>query len=188
MEKDLRAKRSAMHFKFRQASRNTGYEDEDDSVLYTLRSSSEVIQDWVMDCNLFDIKSTFERNLSIYPMEQLWVTPEKTKLLFLVSVDDDAKLLGSKGFVVNTQQQIEKQSIGGRLYYRLQCTIVTSNCDQLIHGVKNKTYTEVKFIDDYTKRNGDFQVDFDTTMHYHQFNWRKLMENPTSFKFFGPPR
>ena len=92
IEKDLRAKRSAMHFKFRQPSRNTGYDDGADSVGYTLHSSSEVIQDWVMDCNLFDIKSTFERNLSIYPMEQLWVTPEKSKLLLLVSIDVDAFL------------------------------------------------------------------------------------------------
>ena len=98
IEKDLRAKRSAMHFKFWQAPHNTGYEDEDNSIGCTLHFSSKVIEDWVMDSNLFEIKSSFEKNILIYPIEQLWVTPEKIKLLLLVSVDDDLGLFVSNYF------------------------------------------------------------------------------------------
>ena len=135
-----------MHFKSCQAPCNIGYKDEDNSVRLSLCSRSKAIEDWVMDSNLFDIKSSFKGNLSIYLMGQLWVTPKRTKLLLLVSVDDDFELFGSKGFAVNSQQQIQKNSSRGRIYYPLQCTIISSNCNTLINEVKDKTYMEAKFI------------------------------------------
>ena len=99
-----------------------------------------MIEDWVMDSNLFDIKSSYERNLLIHLMEKLWVSPEETKLLLIVSADNNFELFGSKKIAMNSQQKIEEKSIRGKMYYRLQCTIITSNCNQLIHGVNNKTY------------------------------------------------
>ena len=77
-------------------------------------------------------------------MEQLSIT---LLLLVSVSVDDNMKLWGSKGFAVNGHQQIEKFSYGGRIYYHLQCTIITPSCNLLIHRVNIKTYSETKFID-----------------------------------------
>ena len=118
------------------------------SIGYTLQLSSGVIEDWVMDSDLFTIKSSYKKPIDLaYGATLDYDWEKKLLLLVSVSVDDIMKLLGSKGFAPNSHQQIEKSSYGGRIYYHIQCTIITSSCNLLIHGVNIKTYSETKFID-----------------------------------------
>ena len=57
-----------------------------------LRSSTDNIKDWVVDSDLSEVRKTNEQGLNRYPLEQLLVTKEKTRMLLLVNVDDDQNL------------------------------------------------------------------------------------------------
>ena len=87
--------------------------------------------------------------------------------------------------MVPNQQQIEKASISGNDYNRLQGTITSTNYDDLLNGVKSRTYSEAKFKADFKKENGGFQVSFDGKMFNTHFNWRQIVSDPSMSMFFG---
>ena len=121
-------------------------------------------------------------------MEQLWLTQDKTKLLVLIKVDDNAALYGRLGAIVEDAQQIEHAKISGRTYYRLKCTVTDSNYNQLVYGEKAGTYSQSAFVNNMGEsRNGDFVVTFDGTDEKKIFNWYEIINNPSSLVFFGAP-
>ena len=62
-----------------------------------MRSDTEVYDDWVTHSDTSKMKTTKEQNLHRYPLEQLWVTEDKTKLLILVNIDGNYSLFAGKG-------------------------------------------------------------------------------------------
>ena len=73
----------------------------------TLRSASQEIDDWVVDQDLALGKHTDQRKLDRYPIEQLWVSEEKTRLLLLVNVDDDNNLFNGLGAKMDAIQHMD---------------------------------------------------------------------------------
>ena len=153
-----------------------------------LRSSNEDIDDWVIDSEGINIKTTNQRRLSRYCIEQLWVTENKTKLLVLIKVADDDDLYGGIGAAVEKVQRIKRANISGREYYRLKCTVTSSNRDKLVYGEGSGTYSREQFEKDVGKsKNGDFGVAFDGTNEKMLFNWYGIITEPSSLMFFGAP-
>ena len=72
-----------------------------------------MIEDWVVNPDLAEIKGTTERGLSRYPIKQLWVTEENTTMLLLVSVGDDDRMFGGLGAKIDDVQRLERASISG---------------------------------------------------------------------------
>ena len=98
-------------------------------------------------------------------------------MLLLVKVEDDAKLFGGDVAKINDFQQLEQASIPGKLYYRLKCTVIELNKNDVIHGVANKTYSAKNFRDDFKSRNGGFIIKFDEAGIYRHFNWRDIIDH-----------
>ena len=161
---------------------------DDDDVGPKLRSSNEDIDDWVIDSEGINIKTTNQRRLSRYCIEQLWITENKTKLLVLIKVADDVDVYGGIGAAVEKVQRIERANISGREYYRLKCTVTSSTRDKLVFGEGSGTYSREQFERDVGKsRNGDFGVAFDGTNEKMLFNWYSIITEPSSLMFFGAP-
>ena len=160
----------------------------DDVVGPKLRSSTEDIDDWVVDSTGINIETTNQRRLSRYCMEQLWVTEHRTKLLVLINVADDLELYGGIGAAVDKVQRIDRANISGREYYRLKCTVTSSTRDKLVFGEQAGIYSREQFERDVGEsRNGDFGVSFDGTEEKMLFNWYGIITEPRSLMFFGAP-
>ena len=108
-------------------------------------------------------------------------------MLLLVNVDDDHNLFDGLAAKVENEQQLERASISGKTFIRLKCTVIESNKNDIVHGVLNRTYSETKFKDDYKNRNGGFRIKFDGVAKSRHFNWKDVIEHPSSFMFFGTP-
>ena len=159
----------------------------DESTGPVLRSSVEDFDDWVVDHDSYEMNKTEERTLSRYAMEQLWIQPDKTKLLLLVKVDDDKESFGGKAAAIDAVQNIERTIISGKQYYRLKCTITDGNRNELVHGIATKQYSVERFESDYKYRRGNFGISFDGTSEKHTFLWNTIMDFPSTYLFFGPP-
>ena len=186
IEKSLKSKRTWMTYHFIRPPQGFVENEDDDGP--SLRSSSQAIEDWVVNPDLADMNCTTERDLSIYPLEQLMLMEDRTRLMLLVNVDDDHNLFGGLGAKINAKQQLEIASISGKKYYRLKCTVIQSNRDELVHGLSNKMYSQALFEGDFQSRNGGFIIQFDGDDKRKQhFNWRDVVDFPSTFKFFGTP-
>ena len=79
-----------------------------------------------------------------------------TRMLLLFNVDDDQNLFGGLAARIDNQQQLERASIAGKLYYRLKCTVIEFNKSDIINGVINRTYSKFKFKEDFKTRKVSF--------------------------------
>ena len=106
------------------------------------------------DCNVTDV-----RRLDRYCLEHIFSLGEKTNLLLLVSVDDDDALLRGTGAAVHDQQSNEQVLLGGRRYYRLQCSISDTKDNVLVTGGPGSNmYKQSEFADDFALGRRGFQV------------------------------
>ena len=165
--------------------KNNTIPTSDDGDGPNLRSSVEDFDDWVVDHDSYEMNQTKERYLSCYAMEQLWVEPDKTKLLLLVKVDDDGDMFGGKASAIDAIQNIERTTISGKEYYRLKCTITNGNKHLLVDGIKTKQYSMSRFESDFANRRGGIGVMFDGTNECHHFLWNTILHYPSSFLFVG---
>ena len=187
IDKDIKNKRKWMNAHF-QWWGNQWQNTNDDVTGPRLRSSNEEIDNWVIDSAGINIETTNQRRLSRYCIEQLWLTEHKTKLLVLINVADDHGMCGGLGAAVDKEQCIDRATISGREYYRLKCTVTSSNTDKLAYGEQSGTYSREQFERDVGEsRNGDFGVSFDGTNEKKLFNWYQIINSPTSLMFFGAP-
>ena len=154
-----------------------------------LRSSThDDDDDWLIDDDAVDVSTTNHRRLSRYPIEQLLVSPEKSKLLLLVNVKDDDLVFGGNANKINLIQQNHIATIGGKRFIPLKCVLSGAACNLCATGgTAGGLYTEKRFINDWKTRKGDFQVSFPGTEKVHTFNWREIVEGPSTFMFFGAP-
>ena len=186
IDKDLKDKRKWMNAHFQWWG--DGKNKDDETVGPRLRSSNDEIDDWIIDSEGINIETTNHRRLSRYCIEQLWVTEYKTKLLVLINVANDLKMYGGLGAAVKKIQCIDRTTISGREYYRLKCTVTSSNRDKLLYGEQSGTYSRERFERDVGEsRNGDFGVSFDGTTEKMLFNWYGIINSPSSLMFFGAP-
>ena len=93
---------------FQRSAALTENGDSNDGLL--LRSSSECIEDWVVNSNSYDIKTNNERRLTRYPMEKLWITRERTKLFSLSMLKRTTHYLAGR----DLWSTIGKASISGK--------------------------------------------------------------------------
>ena len=137
IEKDLQKKRSWMSYRFKMPTGRGDDDDGDDGPI--TRSSADDIKDWVVDSDLSEITATTERGLNRYPLEQLLVTEEKTRLLLLVNVDDDHNLFDGLAAKVENEQQVERASISGES--SSVSSVLSSNLtkNDIVHVVLNHT-------------------------------------------------
>lgn len=89
------------------------------------RSNVEEMEDWMVDTSAVDLTTTNVRRLSIYPIEQLLLCGERSRLLMVIKQSEADALLG-KGTAEKVQatQGSEPIIISGEYYHRLKCTII----------------------------------------------------------------
>lgn len=101
-----------------------------------------------------------------------------TKLLLLVNVVDDEKLLHSKGSKVKDQQKLPNQIISGREYFQLRCAMedVPAN-DALTRADTDNPAAEAEhsFQSDFKGGRKGFIVRFDGTPYQHHFTWKQIV-------------
>ena len=97
-------------------------------------------------------------------------------------------MYGGLGAAVDKIQSLDRTTISGREYYRLKCTVTSSNMDKLVYGEQSGTYSREEFERDVgVSRNGDFGVSFDGTNEKKLLNWYEMINSPTFLMFFGAP-
>ena len=85
---------------------------------------------------------------------------------------------------VNERQDNEIRLISGQRYIPVRCFDSESSYHtEARFGVTNKTYSQVKFEDDFNAAKGGFQFTFEDTDLRHRFNWRNIVHNPLTFMF-----
>ena len=82
VENVMRKNRLMMYWGFSKPPTCT--EEKEEGYGMTPRSSSEVIEDWILDLDMTDVRTPNEWEYSCYSIEQILITEEKTKLLLLV--------------------------------------------------------------------------------------------------------
>ena len=140
-----------------------------------------------------DCKVSDTRRLSWYTMEHIFTLPNKTPLLPLIRVADDAKQFSTnnnnKSNLIQNAQHIPRRIISGKEYYQFRCRISdVGHNEGVISGFHSGiVYTEKKFRGDVKSGNGGFKVTFDGYYVDHHFNWRQILKCPSSLLFFGAP-
>ena len=139
------------------------------------RSSAAVADDdWVVDTDAATCEVTDVRRLDRYPLEHLFTLSEKTRLLLLVTVDNDDRVFGGIGMKVDAMQCNEQISLAGREYYRIKCAISDATFNNLVTGgVARKMYSQEKFASDLDNGQGGFQVAFLGTQKTAHFTWKR---------------
>ena len=141
--------------------------------------------DWLIDNDAVDVSTMNHRRLSCYPIEQLLLSPEKSKLLFLVNVKDDDAAFGENAKQINQIQQNPTTTIGGKRFIPLKCVLSGAACNLRAQcGTAGGLYTANRFSDNWKSRKGDFRVSFPGTEAVHTFNWREIIEEPATLMFF----
>ena len=152
--------------------------------------SSTVVEDddWVVDTDAATCEVTDVRRLDRYPLEHIFTLPEKSKLLLLVAVEDDDRVFGGLGMKLDAKQLNGHITISGRKYYRLKCAVSNAVFNKLVTGgVASKMYSQEKFVDNMENGQGGFQLGFFGTQKTAHLTWKKVISNPLSIMFFGPP-
>ena len=153
------------------------------------RSSTSIDDDdWVIDMDAVNCSVTDIRRLDRYCLEHIFNLEEKTKLMLLVSADDDNAILNGTGQAVDEIQRNGTILLSGRTYYRLQCSISDASDNMLVTGgLASKMYNQKQFQDDFNYGRRGFQISFHGTSLVTHFTWKNLMARPLSLLFFGPP-
>ena len=60
------------------------------------RSNTDDVDDWMIDTSAVNLTTTNLRRLTLYSLEQIFLCEEKTKLLLMIKVEDDDRLLGGR--------------------------------------------------------------------------------------------
>ena len=178
-----------MHHNFlKLGTTGTAVEPSTDSTGPVTRSTVDADDKWMLDEEAFTMETTERRRLSRVPLEHVCIAEEKTKLLLLVSVDADSKVLKGKASKIELLQGHDLTRISGREYYTLQCEIADSRYrHNLLTGVEDKLYSEEAFKIDFKTGMGGLQLKFLHTDIRHALTWKEIQSNPLSIMFFGQP-
>ena len=178
-----------MHHNFlKLGTTGTAVEPSTDSTGPVTRSTVDADDKWMLDEEAFTMETTERRRLSRVPLEHVCIAEEKTKLLLLVSVDADSKVLKGKASNIELLQGHDLTRISGREYYTLQCEIADSRYrHNLLTGVEDKLYSEEAFKIDFKTGMGGLQLKFLHTDIRHALTWKEIQSNPLSIMFFGQP-
>ena len=91
-----------------------------------------------------------------------------------------------KASSIVSEQHLTTRTIAGTEYYQLKCIIRDASHNELVtSGVSRGAYSEARFRNDFKNWNGGFHVRFDVTSFFSHFNWKKIINNPTTFIFLG---
>ena len=95
--------------------------------------------------------------------------------------------LGKASSIVS-EQHLTTRTIAGTEYYQLKCTISdASHNEPVTSGVSRGAYSEARFQNDFKDGNGGLHVRFNGTSFVSHFNWKQVINNPSTFMFFGAP-
>ena len=110
LKREINNRRSMILYHFSKVGKLSESAESDGRSGPTLRSDvSDDADDWVLDMDAATCAVTNVRRLDRYPIEMLLTLRRGTKLLLLVNVSDDAKLLLSKGAKVDELQRLPKR-------------------------------------------------------------------------------
>ena len=115
------------------------------------------------------------------------VSKDNSKFLLLMSVGNNNGMFGGKGGTVNDIQKLDIASISGRSYYRLKFTLTKGSHIKVVDGAISNLYSQSMFVKDWENNTGWIRVKFDGTNISHSFSWKKIVNNPFTFMFFGAP-
>ena len=104
-----------------------------------------------------------------------------------MSVGNNENVCGGKGGAINEIQNFDVDSISGRKYYCLKCTLTEGSRIKAVDEALSKHYSESMFVNDWKNNNGVVWVRFDGTAISHSFLWKTIIGNPSTFMFFGSP-
>ena len=107
----------------------------------------------------------------------------------LTQTADDDRLFDGTGVTAHTISEAQGNGttlISGVEFYRLKATIsdATHNANARGEGLP---YPLKSFKRDFNKKDGEFEVRFDGTNKIKRFNWKTLVDDSSSIKFFGAP-
>jgi len=171
LKREINNRRSMILYHFSKVGKLSESAESDGRSGPTLRSDvSDDADDWVLDMDAATCAVTNVRRLDRYPIEMLLTLRRGTKLLLLVNVSDDAKLLLSKGAKVDELQRLPKRIIAGREYFQLRCSMedVSAN-DALTRADPDDAAAERLFQSDFKGGRKGFIVRFDGTPYQHHF-------------------
>ena len=189
LKREINNRRSMILYHFSKVGKLSESAESDGRSGPTLRSDvSDDADDWVLDMDAATCAVTNVRRLDRYPIEMLLTLRRGTKLLLLVNVSDDAKLLLSKGAKVDELQRLPKRIIAGREYFQLRCSMedVSAN-DALTRADPDDAAAERLFQSDFKGGRKGFIVRFDGTPYQHHFTWKHVVGRPSTNMFFGAP-
>ena len=190
---DYRRCRGYMLHDFQWAGKGTsGSKSEEDALMSpsfgpTTRSSTAADTNWLLDEEAFSVSTTDRRRLSRLAIESLMISPVGTKLILLVCVKDDDKLLGGRGAHFSQFQENNATTISGRNYFTIE--VVVSECRQRLDVLSGGSfgYTLNKFENDFSGGHAGFSVVASGCSGCLTFTWKEVANHPTSFMFFGAP-
>ena len=107
------------------------------------------------------MSTTDRRCLSRLAIKSVMISPVGTKLILLVNVKDDDKLLGGRGTYFSKLQENNVTTISGRSYYTIE--VVVSECRQRLDVLSGGSggssgYTLNKFENDFSGGHAGFSV------------------------------
>jgi len=126
-------------------------------------SNADNQDDWMVDTSAVYLTTTNPRQLTLYPLEQIFLCAEKTKLLLMIKVEDDDRLLRGKGQEVQAVQGTETRFILRLNYFALKFTLCDTRNHVDVRGKGTSKYTNEHFEKDFDKRRGDFKISFNDT-------------------------
>ena len=143
----------------------------------------------MVDTSAVEVSTTETRRLSVYPLEQLIRCDEKKDLLLLVAEQKDEQILGGLAKSIDLIQNNTRVIISGRKFYAIKCTIIEAgdHLDVRHMGILGAGYSDATFKKNFDTKRGGFRVNFDGTEINKHFNWRDVVEDSYSIKFFGSP-
>ena len=118
-----------------------------------------VVEDgWMINMDAAACNVTVICRLDRCPLEHIFVMPEKSRLLLLVSVRDDNSLSEGLDRAVNSVQNNGRITLFEREYFQLKCYVANTQQNALITGgVASNMYSLEKFVQDFKRGQGGFQ-------------------------------
>ena len=139
---------------------------------------------WLVDMPAAKCAVVETRRLDRYVLERILSLEGNTQLLLLVREIDDIKLFNGKGAKVESIQQLPRKKINGFAYRQLKCKLDDVSNNRFICS---GSCTVKRFEDDFNNSRGGFTISFEGTNLTAHFTWKRLISDPLSFMFFGPP-
>ena len=188
MKKEIAARRNLILYHFSKKGdiqSKKGFVAEDEELdRVTCSGTADDDDEWMIGMDTATCNVTDTRHLSRYSFEHLLMLPTATKLLLLIAEADDTNVFKNRGYPAHQVQNLPTRNISGRTHLQLKCTLsdVHMNEQATKRSVK---YKETTFEANVTGGRAGFKFKFDGFEKDTHITWREVLNNPSTFMFFG---